>query len=299
MESTAPKLNFFEVQRKNQLLTIVLFFLFFLIIALLIFAFSFIFQEFILTPIIIFILSIFYAVIVYSYSSTIIASLLDAKPNVEHPKLKQLQNIVEELSVACGIRPPQIYVIQTPALNAFASGVDPDKSIIGVTTGLLDTLNRDELSGVVAHELAHIVQKDTKVVVLSLLLVGIIGILSDLVLRMVFVSSHNRTNKNSGGAGIFILVALVLALLAPIFAQLIRLCISRKREYLADATAVQLTRYPAGLASALEKIKSGPALKVTDDVAQLCIHNNTGNWFSGLFSTHPPIDDRISALKRM
>jgi heat shock protein HtpX len=298
-KSSSPSLNFFEVQRSNERKTWVLFFFFFLLVLILTAGICFYLQEFIITPIIILVLSAIYAFFAYTHSSFFILSLFQATSAQSHPKYKQLSNIVEELSVACGIQPPKIVIVHSVALNAFASGTDPQNSVVGVTTGLLDTLDRDELSGVIAHELAHIVQKDTKVMVLSILFVGIIGMLSDFFLRMtVYGSSSDRRDK--GQLQLFLIIfAIVLAILAPVLAQLIRLAISRKREYLADATAVQLTRYPAGLASALEKIKKGSTLDVGDTVAQLCIHNNTGHWFSGLFSTHPPIEKRIDALKRM
>jgi heat shock protein HtpX len=216
----------------------------------------------------------------------------------------QLRNIVETLSIGLGIPPPRIYLIDDTAPNAFATGRDPKHASIAVTRGLIDKLDRTELEGVIAHELSHVGNHDIRVMLLVTVLVGTVALLSDWGLRSMFWG-RGRRDRGGGNAGVIILiVALVLAVLTPIIAQLIRLAVSRQREFLADASGALLTRYPPGLASALRKIAADKeALEVANKAtASLYLANplkDAPRAMDGLFDTHPPIAERIRRLEAM
>jgi heat shock protein HtpX len=216
----------------------------------------------------------------------------------------QLRNIVETLSIGLGIPPPRIYVIDDTAPNAFATGRDPKHASIAVTRGLIDKLDRTELEGVIAHELSHVGNHDIRVMLLVTVLVGTVALLSDWGLRSMFWG-RGRRDRGGGNAGVIILIgALVLAILTPIIAQLIRLAVSRQREFLADASGALLTRYPPGLASALRKIAADKeALEVANKAtASLYFANplkDAPRAMDGLFDTHPPIAERIRRLEAM
>jgi len=226
----------------------------------------------------------------------------------DHPRL---YNIVEEMTIASGLQKmPDIYIIDDTALNAFATGRNPDKAAIAVTTGLLQKLNRDELQGVIAHEISHVVNRDVLLMVMCGVLLGSIVILAWVGTRMLFFSgmAGGRRSSRSGGGGqaqiIILILALVLMILAPIAAQLIYFAISRKREYLADASAALYTRYPEGLASALEKIAGSTkqletANKATAPMYIINPFRKEGMAASNLTSTHPPISERIRILRTM
>lgn len=212
--------------------------------------------------------------------------------------------IVENLAMTAGLPTPAVYVIRDAAPNAFATGRDPQHASIAVTTGLVELLENEELEGVIAHELSHIGNFDTRFLMLVGVLVGAVMILSDLFLRSMWFGGAGRSRDNRGGGGILALVGLVLLILSPIIAQLIKLAVSRKREFLADASASLLTRYPEGLARALEKIAAydRPMAKASNATAHLFINNPFGKksgGITGLFSTHPPIAERIAALRQM
>lgn len=213
-----------------------------------------------------------------------------------------LYNTVEGLSIAAGIPMPKIYVIDDPSPNAFATGRDPKHSSVAVTKGLLDIMNRQELEGVLAHELSHIKNYDIRYMTLVMVMIGLIGILSNMLVRMFFYGRGNRRGSGRGG-GAIILVGILFAIIAPIIAQMVRFAISRKREYLADASGALLTRYPPGLASALKKISTStiPMTKANPDTAPLYIANpfKEKGFFSNLFSTHPSVEKRIKALEAM
>ena len=217
----------------------------------------------------------------------------------------QLRNIVETLSIGLGIPPPRIYVIDDTAPNAFATGRDPKHASIAVTRGLIDKLDRTELEGVIAHELSHVGNHDIRVMLLVTVLVGTVALLSDWGMRSMFWGRGGRRDRGGGNAGaIILIVALVLAILTPIIAQLIRLAVSRQREYLADASGALLTRYPPGLASALRKIAADKeALEVANKAtASLYFANplkDLPRAMDGLFDTHPPIAERIRRLEAM
>jgi heat shock protein HtpX len=235
----------------------------------------------------------------YYYSDKIVLGLSGARP-AEKSEFPHLVNVVEGLSIAAGIPMPKVYVIDDPAPNAFATGRDPKNSAIAVTTGLLKIMDRYELEGVIAHEMSHVKNYDIRLATLAVVMVGFISILSDFMLRS-FAFRGGRGGKKNEGAAVLI-IALVLAILAPIFAQLVRLALSRKREYLADADGALLTRYPEGLANALEKISKdqNQLLRANDATAPLYISSPfKGKLLSGLLSTHPPIEDRIRILRSM
>jgi heat shock protein HtpX len=225
-----------------------------------------------------------------------------------HP---QLYNVVEEMKISAGLPAmPKIYIIDDPSPNAFATGFKPDKSAIAVTTGLLARMNRDELQGVIAHEMSHIMNRDVQFMTLAGVMLGSIVLISEVFLRGMWLSGggrrRSRVDTKGGGQAqlIIILVAIAVAILAPLFARLLYFAISRKREYLADASAARLTRYPEGLASALEKIAfSGKRLAVANKVtAPMYIVNPLsppGMQAASFTSTHPPLQERIEILRAM
>lgn len=225
---------------------------------------------------------------------------------ITHEDNPQLFNVVEEMSIAAGLPMPKVYIIEDEAPNAFATGRDPEHASIAVTSGLLRKLNRDELQGVIAHEMAHVGNLDIRYAMLVGVLVGTVVLISDFFLRSLWFGG-GRTRRGGGNQLqlVMILIAIALAILAPIFARLLQLSISRQREYLADATAVKLTRNPKGLADALEKISRDPKpLKVANRAtAHLYIANplrkREKRRSLALFSTHPPIEDRIRILRAM
>jgi heat shock protein HtpX len=222
-----------------------------------------------------------------------------------HPTL---YNVVEEMKIASSLpKIPDVYIIDDPALNAFATGRNPEKSAVAVTSGLLEILTRDELQGVIAHELAHIKNRDVLFITMVGIMMGTIVLLADLGLRSIFWGGgRRRTSRDNGGQiqTIIMIIALIFIILSPVIAQLIYFAISRKREYLADAGAVQFTRYPLGLAGALEKIGSSTAqLKsATKATAPMYIANpfkGKGQSLRNLSSTHPPLEERIKILRNM
>ena len=238
-------------------------------------------------------------------SDKIVLKMSRARP-AEKSEYPHLYNSVEGLAIAAGIPMPALYVIDDSAPNAFATGRNPEHAAIAVTTGLLDKLNRVELEGVIGHEMSHIADYDTLLMTITVILVGTVALVSDWMLRT-FIWGGGRRRKSAGGGqagAILMIVALVLAILSPIIAQLIRFAISRKREFLADANGARLTRYPEGLASALEKIaRDTEPLEVANKAtAHLYIENPLKEHRGGmnnLFSTHPDVEARIAALRSM
>jgi heat shock protein HtpX len=240
----------------------------------------------------------------YWYSDKIVLATTRAIP-IEKSDNPELYRIVENLCITAGLPLPKIYILDEAQPNAFTTGRDKNHAIIVVTRGLLEKLNNTELEGVIAHELSHIGNKDMLLGTVIVVLVGVIATLSDWFLRVSFWRGRDR-EEGEGGSGIFIILGLVAAVLAPLAATLIQLAISRKREFLADADGALLTRYPEGLASALEKIASDPnSLRVASNAtAHLYISNpfrgkRAANWMTKLFMTHPPIEERIAALRGM
>lgn len=217
----------------------------------------------------------------------------------DHPRLYRL---VENLAITAGMPMPKIYVINDSAANAFATGRDPEHASVAVTTGLLSVMDDSELEGVLAHELSHVKNLDIRVMTIVVVLVGIILLLSDWLMRSFLWGGRDNDHK---GAGVLILIGLILAILSPIFAELIKLAVSRSREYLADASGTLLTRYPEGLARALEKIaqQDRPLKRANHATAHLFLANpfdpHVTKKFEHWFSTHPPIEERIAKLRSM
>lgn len=252
------------------------------------------------------------SLISYFSGSSIILALSRAK-EVTHDIHPQLFNIVEEMKIASSLPViPKVYIIDDPAMNAFATGIKPEKSAVAVTAGLLSRLNRDELQGVIAHEMSHIVNRDVLYMTMAGVLLGSIVLISEIFLRGMFYSGGSsrryRSSSKAGTGGqaqvIFLIIAVVFAVLAPIIVHLLYFAISRKREYLADASAVRLTRYPEGLASALEKISASKfdlasANKATAPMYIVNPLKKSGMKIQDISSTHPPISERIRILRGM
>jgi heat shock protein HtpX len=249
------------------------------------------------------VISLGIALVSYYSSDRVVLAISRARP-VTKEEFPHLYDVVEGLSIAAGVPAPRCYVIDDTAPNAFATGRKPENSAICVTTGLLEKMNRLELEGVISHEMSHIKNYDMRLMTLTVVMVGIVALLSDWIMRSFWWGGRRGGRDKSGAGAIFLVVGLVLALLSPIIAQLIQLAISRKREFLADASGAMLTRYPAGLASALRKLESDPELleAANKATAHLYIVNPLKN-FKGvvnkLFNTHPPIEERIAALEKM
>ncbi|MEK9200885.1 MAG: M48 family metallopeptidase [Patescibacteria group bacterium] len=242
----------------------------------------------------------------YYWSDKIVLTMSGARP-ADRKRDFLFYTVAENLSMAAGIPMPKLYVIEDTAMNAFATGRDPAHAAVCATTGLLASLNRTELEGVVGHELSHVANYDTRLMSIVTILVGLITLLGDWFLRASFHGRGSRDSESRGGGAIFVVLGLVTALLSPIVAQLIQLAISRRREYLADATSVRLTRQPSGLISALKKLGADrePLEVANKATAHLYITNPLKNahsgvgWFAGLFNTHPPLPDRIKTLEQM
>lgn len=239
----------------------------------------------------------------YWYSDKIVLSMYRAQ-EVNKQNSPVLWNVVENLSITAGLPMPKVYIIPDSQPNAFATGRNKNHAAVAVTSGLLEILNKNELEGVVAHELAHIGNRDILLSTIVVVLVGFVTLISDFFLRSQIFGYHN--NERGGNAQVFLMIAgIVLAILSPIVAVLIQLAISRKREFLADASGALLTRYPEGLASALEKISGHshePMRKASNATAHLFISNPFGSRTKGLsklFMTHPPVEERVRALRGM
>lgn len=241
----------------------------------------------------------------YYFSDSISLMATGAK-EADPKQYLELHRLVENIAITGGLPKPKVYVINDPSPNAFATGRDPKHASVAVTTGLLEVLDKSELEGVMAHEIAHIGNRDILVMTVAVTLVGIVVLISDIAFRANFWKSNDNSDSKAGGA--LMIVALVLVLLSPLFAQLIQLAVSRKREYMADATGALLTRYPEGLAKALEKIEKyeQPMKTANRATAHLFINEPFGreepkkqSWLSSIFSTHPPIPDRVKKLRQM
>lgn len=243
---------------------------------------------------------------VYSYwnSDKLVVKMTGAKPitRATHPTL---WDVVENLSITAGLPVPTIMVVEDPAPNAFATGRDPEHAVVAATTGLLEILDRTELEGVMAHELSHVGNRDMLVSTVAVVLVGFIAILADFFIRMTFWGGRGNSNRDGRAQMIFLVLGIVAAILLPIVARLMHLAVSRKREFLADASGALLTRYPEGLASALEKISTHgkPMQKQSHATAHLFIANPLGResgmrkFMNKMFSSHPPVEERTKALR--
>lgn len=304
---------------KNKTESWILIFSFLVVISLL----GFVFSQYYGNPSILYIavgFSIFTSLISYYFSDSITLALSQAK-EVDRQGNPELYRLVENLCIAAGLPTPKIYVIEDTAPNAFATGRDPQHAVVCFTTGILQKLEKPELEGVVAHELSHIGNYDIRVMTLVVVLVGVVTLLADWMMRATFFGGRRRSRDSEGGGQIqlvLLIVGIILAILSPIIATLIKLAVSRKREFLADASGALLTRYPEGLARALEKISQDqePLEAANKATAHMYIvnpfHEDTGpsdalratsaggrSWFSSLFNTHPPIEERVKRLREM
>lgn len=235
----------------------------------------------------------------YWWSDKIVLSMVNAK-RIEKNDNPDLWNIVENLAITAGLPMPALYVVEDPSPNAFATGRDKEHAAVAVHTGILSLLNKNELQGVLAHELSHVGNRDTLISTIVVVLAGMVSLLSHWFLNASFFGGRDRDSR---AGGVFMIVGLVLAILAPIFATLIQLAVSRKREFLADASGALLTRYPEGLASALEKISGAGVVSTTASNATSSLYFSNpfrgGISMSSLFMTHPPVEERIKALRDM
>jgi len=246
------------------------------------------------------VLAVLSNIVSYWYSDKIVLNMVKAQP-IKKDDNPELYRLVENLSITAGLPMPKIYIMNEMQPNAFATGRDPEHGVVVVTQGLLDILDRVELEGVLAHELAHIGNRDILLSTAVVVLVGIVVSITDMFFRMAFFS--NGDNKNKGP---MIIIAIPLAILAPIMAQLMKLAISRRREFLADSSGALLTRYPDGLARALEKIPQNqyPMKRANNATAHLFISSpfkgkESVSWLSKMFMTHPPTEERIAKLRDM
>jgi heat shock protein HtpX len=249
------------------------------------------------------------SLVAYYSGDSFVLAINQAKP-IEHSDDPELFNVVEEMAIAAGIPMPAVYLMRDEALNAFATGRDPQHAAVAITTGLRSKLSREELQGVLAHEMAHIRNYDIRLMLLMAVLVGTVVMLADLFWQMLRFSDggSSRRDKESKGGGVIMIalicVAVLLAIIAPFLAQIIQLAVSRQREYLADATAVELTRYPQGLASALRKIDQDPheLAHANRGTAHLFIANPIKKFearANSAFASHPPMQDRIARLEAL
>jgi heat shock protein HtpX len=245
------------------------------------------------------IFSIVMNIVSFWYSDKIVLKISNAK-EAKHEEYTDLYNTVENLSITAGIPMPKIYVIPDTSPNAFATGRDKEHAVVAVTTGLLQILTKVELEGVIAHELSHVRNRDILLATVVVVLVGSISLLANMFMR----GGMHRNNSEEKGGGILQILGILFIILSPVIAKLIQLAISRKREFLADASGALLTRYPEGLASALQKISSAniPVQHVNTATAHLYIANpfgGVGKKTVSLFSTHPPVEERVKALLGM
>jgi heat shock protein HtpX len=243
------------------------------------------------------VIAVIYAGISYFFSSQIALTMSRAKP-IEKRDAPELYRIVENLSIAAGLPMPKVYIIEDGSSNAFATGRDPQHAVVAVTTGLLNTLEKTELEGVLAHELSHVGNYDIRFMALVTALVAVVAVISDLLLRLSFWSSGENRSSNQ----LFLILGIVGAILAPLVALIIQMAVSRQREYLADSSGALLTRYPEGLAKALEKISANPDPldHANSATAPMYIANPLkGRSLAGLFDTHPPIAERVKRLREM
>ncbi len=278
---------------QNKRNTVIIFSLFIAIISGIGLYFSYVYNDLIIF-IFTLIFAIFYVLFQYKISTAITLKMNGAEP-ISKKDAPEFYSIVESLSIAAGLPMPKLYIINDSSMNAFAAGTNPENSVICATTGLLESMDKVEIEGVMAHEISHIKNYDIRVLMAAIALTAVIGILSDIALRFIFLNDDDEDSKNP----IALVLGLFFVLISPLLATITRLAISRQREFLADATAVSLTRYPDGLISALEKLKNNkPLERQNSTTASLFISNPMKQgFFQRLFSTHPPLDDRINRLK--
>lgn len=247
-------------------------------------------------------IGILFGLIAWNAGSSIVLTISHAR-EATPLELQTLENVAEEMAIAAGIPKPKVFLIDDTAPNAFATGRNPREGVVVFTTGLVQKLDRDELQGVMAHEIAHIRNNDIKLMTTLAVVAGLVPLIADAFLRAQWWGGGRRSRDRDGGNAIFAILAILLAILAPLFAKLLELAVSRQREYLADATAAQLTRYPEGLARALEKISNDPEpLEAANRATQHMYIVNPLHKLddaSHVFSTHPPIHERIRRLRAL
>jgi heat shock protein HtpX len=297
------KANIFDQIEKNKRNSVLLGALVFAVLFALLYAISEVFAPSFTIVIMLFsIVLIFIDIFVsYNYGDQIVLKSVNAKP-ADDRRHRHLIDTVEGLAMAAGIPTPKIYVMESDEINAFACGKDPEHASICLTTGALEKLKRDEIEGVIGHEMSHIRNYDVRFATLIAVLVGLAAIVSWMFLRSLRYGSFKSDDRKSGGIMIVMLViAVVLAIVAPIVTRLVQAAVSRKREFLADASGAQLTRYPDGLANALEKIGKANEgnMKVSEAVSHLFISDPSKSSLDSLFATHPPLNQRIKILREM
>jgi heat shock protein HtpX len=304
----------YEQIARNKRRTFVILFAFVGLVMLVAVAFDLLFGGGVAGLIVVAIIALALAFFSYYNSDKIALAASHAKP-ADEIEYRRYHNLVEGLCIAAGLPKPRLYVVDDPAPNAFATGRNPKHAALAVTTGLLNSMNRVELEGVIAHELAHVKNYDILVTTVAVVAVGAIALLADIGLRFAFWGGlrENRRDSNDGGLGAIVaILALALLVLAPFAGYLMQFAMSRNREYLADASGVQLTRYPPGLISALEKLRDDQAVVhyATKATAQMWIEQpldvpegdtkkDARSRFNHLFDTHPPLEDRIKRLREM
>ncbi len=297
------KINFYNQISKNKRDSILLGIVVFFILVSLVYVMSSIFSpgsSLIFTAFAV-IFMIVYTYETYNHGDKIVLAATKAVQVKDNDRrYNQLINIIDEMSIAAGITRPKIYVIESNDINAFATGKTPEHASIAVTTGLLENLKRDEIQGVMGHEMTHIRNYDVRFATFIAVFVGLIAILSDVLMRSFFWGG-SRDDRKDKNFGILIIVGLILAIVAPVFVRVVQLAISRRREFAADAGSVELTRYPEGLASALEKILkiNQGKMKVSEAVSHLFFSDPNKSPLDALFATHPPLEERIKILRLM
>ena len=293
------RLSFHEEIRKNKISSFFLITIVLIVLLALIYTIGFVIggDYFFIIIIIGTIISILYVVGGYYKSADLAIASVNGK-KADGPEYRQYHNIVEGLCLASGLPKPKLYIMHDQQINAFASGRDPQHAVIAVTDGAINKLTKQELEGVLAHELSHIANYDIRFMTLTAVLVGMVAIISQIFLRSLFFSSMsgNRNSKNNSNT-VLMIIGIALAILAPIIVALVQLAISRKREYAADSSAVKFMRTPTGLMNALKKIQNNTPMKVSGAVAPLFLAKpqKEKEWFS----THPPLSKRIARLERM
>jgi heat shock protein HtpX len=299
--------DFYREIRRNKLRTAVILLAFILLIAVAGTAVDLLLGFGVAGVIVALVIAAILGFVSYYNSDKVALAAARARP-ADGPEYQRYHNLVEGLCIAAGLPKPRLYVVDDPAPNAFATGRNPKHAALAVTTGLLEEMNRVELEGVIAHELSHVKNYDILASTVAVIAVGAVALLANIGLRF-WIFGGNRDEGNDGGLGIILAIASIfLLILAPIAAQMMQFAMSRKRELLADATGVQLTRYPPGLASALKKLQSDQAVirHANHATAQLWIEspldrqeNAKGSWLNRAFDTHPPLDERIKILEAM
>ncbi len=296
--------NLYTYQSANIRRTWILFIVFFAVIMILGFFIARVYDD---ASFLVFaaLFSIVYSLISYFAAAKIALSLAKAQ-EIQKADNPMLWNIVENLAITSGLPMPKLYITPELQINAFATGRDPQHAAVALTQGALQRLDKEELQGVLAHELSHVGNRDILVSTIAAILAGIISLVADIFLRSLFFSGNRRSNNNnSEGGQIFFIIAIVLSILAPIGTMLIQLAISRRREALADASGILLTRYPEGLISALQKIQldTVPMKTARDSTAHMWLDTpfkgSGTSWWHKLFMTHPPIEERIAALQNL